>query len=54
MEFARYVSNHVIFLHQGVIEVQGPPSEVFGSPKSPRLQQFLWGPQVTASSVRRR
>lgn len=43
MEFARHVSNHVIFLHQGVIEEQGPPSEVFGSPKSSRLQQFLSG-----------
>ncbi|AHF74413.1 Histidine ABC transporter ATP-binding protein HisP [Candidatus Sodalis pierantonius str. SOPE] len=43
MEFARHVSNHVIFLHQGVIEEQGPPSAVFGSPKSPRLQQFLSG-----------
>ena len=43
MGFARHVSNHVIFLHQGVIEEQGPPSEVFGNPKSPRLQQFLSG-----------
>ena len=43
MEFARHVSNHVIFLHQGKIEEQGPPAEVFGSPKSPRLQQFLKG-----------
>jgi len=43
MEFARHVSSHVIFLHQGKIEEQGPPAELFGSPKSPRLQQFLKG-----------
>ncbi|WP_413737792.1 histidine ABC transporter ATP-binding protein HisP [Sodalis sp. RH21] len=43
MEFARHVSNHVIFLHQGVIEEEGTPADVFGSPKSPRLQQFLSG-----------
>ncbi|XXN65667.1 histidine ABC transporter ATP-binding protein HisP [Enterobacter ludwigii] len=43
MEFARHVSNHVIFLHQGKIEEQGTPDELFGNPKSPRLQQFLKG-----------
>jgi len=43
MEFARHVSSHVIFLHQGKIEEQGPPTELFGDPKSPRLQQFLKG-----------
>ncbi|MCV9879554.1 histidine ABC transporter ATP-binding protein HisP [Brenneria izbisi] len=43
MEFARHVSSHVIFLHQGLIEEEGPPDMVFGNPKSPRLQQFLSG-----------
>lgn len=43
MEFARHVSSHVIFLHKGVIEEEGPPAELFGNPKSPRLQQFLSG-----------
>ncbi|KAA9000100.1 histidine ABC transporter ATP-binding protein HisP [Affinibrenneria salicis] len=43
MEFARHVSSQVIFLHQGRIEEQGSPDEVFGNPKSPRLQQFLSG-----------
>jgi len=43
MEFARHVSSHVIFLHQGLIEEQGPPAELFGNPKSARLQQFLSG-----------
>jgi len=41
MEFARNVSNHVVFLHQGKIEEEGNPSHVFGQPESERLQQFL-------------
>ncbi|MCE0495861.1 histidine ABC transporter ATP-binding protein HisP [Vibrio salinus] len=43
MEFARHVSNHVIFLHQGVIEEQGHPDVVLENPKSERLKQFLSG-----------
>jgi len=43
MEFARHVSSHVIFLHQGKIEEEGPPEELFNHPKSARLQQFLSG-----------
>lgn len=41
MAFARDVSNKAIFLHQGLIEEQGRPSEMFNAPKSERLQQFL-------------
>jgi polar amino acid transport system ATP-binding protein len=41
MRLAGDVSNHVVFLHQGRIEEEGPPSEVLRSPKSNRLQQFL-------------
>jgi ABC-type histidine transport system ATPase subunit len=43
MAFAREVSNHVIFLHQGVIEEQGNPREVLANPTSERLRQFLSG-----------
>ena len=43
MGFAREVSNHVIFLHQGLIEEQGHPREVLSSPKSERLARFLSG-----------
>ncbi|MDR7345452.1 histidine transport system ATP-binding protein [Pantoea alhagi] len=43
MEFARHVSSHVIFLHQGKIEEEGPPGTLFSQPKSARLQQFLSG-----------
>jgi ABC-type nitrate/sulfonate/bicarbonate transport system ATPase subunit len=41
MKFARDVSTHVIYLHKGLIEDEGPPSHVFGSPKSERCRQFV-------------
>lgn len=41
MGFAREVANRVIFLHQGRIEEDGPPEQVFGNPKSERCRQFL-------------
>ncbi|MFT0180124.1 MULTISPECIES: ABC transporter ATP-binding protein [Pseudomonas] len=43
MAFAREVSSQVLFLHQGVVEEEGPPSEVLASPRSERLRQFLSG-----------
>lgn len=41
MRLAADVSDHVIFLHQGLIEEEGAPETLFGAPKSARLQQFL-------------
>ncbi|MEM7216282.1 MAG: ATP-binding cassette domain-containing protein [Pseudomonadota bacterium] len=41
MKLARDVANHVVFLHQGVIEEQGTPDEVFDNTRSQRLKQFL-------------
>ncbi len=43
MSFAREVASHVMFLHQGVVEEEGDPAELFRAPKSPRLLQFLSG-----------
>jgi ABC-type histidine transport system ATPase subunit len=43
MGFARDVSSRVIFLNAGLIEEDGPPSEVFSNPKSARCRQFLSG-----------
>jgi arginine/ornithine transport system ATP-binding protein len=43
MGFAREVSNHLIFLHKGLIEEEGNPSHVLSNPKSVRLAQFLSG-----------
>ena len=41
MKFAREVASHVIYLHNGVVEEEGPPDILFGAPKSERLKQFL-------------
>ncbi|MEO3417292.1 amino acid ABC transporter ATP-binding protein [Roseovarius sp. CAU 1744] len=41
MKMAADVSDHVVFLHQGLIEEEGAPKDLFGAPKSERLQQFL-------------
>ncbi len=41
MGFAREVANRVMFINDGVIQEEGTPQEVFGNPKSPRLQEFL-------------
>ncbi len=41
MAFARDVSSRVMFLHQGLVEEEGAPHDVFDSPKSERFKQFI-------------
>ena len=41
MEFAKNVSDKVLFMSEGVIEEYGTPEEVFGSPKSEKTKSFL-------------
>ena len=41
MSFARHVSNHLIFLDNGIVEEEGSPEQIFESPRSERLKQFL-------------
>jgi polar amino acid transport system ATP-binding protein len=41
MGFARDIATRVCFLDDGVILEQGPPEQMFGSPRQPRTQQFL-------------
>ena len=41
MSFAREVSNHLVFLHQGRLEEEGDPKEVLARPRSERLQALL-------------
>ena len=41
MEFARAVSDRVLFIDGGVIVEQGTPEEVFGNPKEERTRRFL-------------
>jgi ABC-type histidine transport system ATPase subunit len=41
MALARAIGHRVVFLHAGRIEEEGPAGDVFGAPRSARLQQFL-------------
>jgi polar amino acid transport system ATP-binding protein len=41
MNFARKVSDRVVFMHAGRIHEMGPPAQLFGAPQTPELQQFL-------------
>ena len=41
MGFAKEVADRVLFMDEGKIVEQGPPEELFGNPKHPRLQEFL-------------
>jgi polar amino acid transport system ATP-binding protein len=41
LQLAASISDHVVFLHNGLIEEEGPPDAIFGMPKSQRLQQFI-------------
>jgi polar amino acid transport system ATP-binding protein len=41
MSFAKDIARRVCFLDDGVILEEGPPEEMFSSPRNPRTQQFL-------------
>ncbi len=41
MQFAREVSNLVVFLEQGALLEQGPPEQIFGNPQQERTRAFL-------------
>ena len=41
MSFAREVADKVCFLDAGVICEEGPPAEIFSSPREPRTREFL-------------
>ena len=41
MAFARDVSNHVVYMNQGVICEEGTPAELFGNPQQQATRDFL-------------
>ena len=41
MQFAKEVSDRIIFMNEGVIEEEGTPDQIFNHPQKPRTQQFL-------------
>jgi polar amino acid transport system ATP-binding protein len=41
MNFARKVSDRVVFMHAGRIHEMGPPEQLFDAPQTAELKQFL-------------
>ncbi|WP_329955880.1 amino acid ABC transporter ATP-binding protein [Calidifontibacillus erzurumensis] len=41
MEFAREVSDRIVFMDKGVIAEEGPPEQIFNNPKQERTREFL-------------
>jgi len=41
MRMARDISDNVVFLHQGLVEEEGPPEQIFTNPQTERLRGFL-------------
>ncbi len=41
MAFARDVSNHVVYMSDGVIAEEGDPAQIFSNPQNPRTKEFL-------------
>jgi polar amino acid transport system ATP-binding protein len=41
MGFARQIADRICFLYEGLILEQGPPEQIFGSPREERTQAFL-------------
>ena len=41
MGFAREVADRVLFIDEGIINEEGTPEQIFASPESPRLKDFL-------------
>ncbi|MBE6072512.1 MAG: amino acid ABC transporter ATP-binding protein [Clostridium butyricum] len=41
MEFAREVSDRVVFMNNGIIEEEGNPEDIFNNPKKERTREFL-------------
>jgi ABC-type histidine transport system ATPase subunit len=41
MGFAREVANRMVFMHEGQLVEEGPPSQIIGSPADERTRRFL-------------
>lgn len=41
MDFAKEMASEVVYMYEGCIEEQGPPSQVFGNPHSNQCRKFL-------------
>lgn len=41
MGFAKNVSDHVIFMDEGIVQEEGTPEQIFDNPQNDRTKQFL-------------
>lgn len=41
MQFAKNISNRIVFMDRGIVAADGSPTKIFDSPSNPRLTQFL-------------
>ncbi len=41
MQFAREISDRVIFMHEGIVHEEGTPEDIFINPKQQRTREFL-------------
>ncbi|MBB3962962.1 MULTISPECIES: amino acid ABC transporter ATP-binding protein [Rhizobium] len=41
MQFAKNISNRIVFMDRGIVAADGSPAEIFDTPSNPRLAQFL-------------
>lgn len=46
MQFAKNISDRIIFMDNGVIAEEGSPEEIFANPKSERLKEFLQNTEI--------
>ena len=51
MNFAKQVSDHIIFLDQGRIAEEGSPTQIFENPQNERTRQFIRGFEATNASI---
>ena len=42
LDFARYASNRVFYMDEGVIHEEGSPSEIFGDRQKPKTRKFIF------------
>ncbi|MFZ5791309.1 MAG: ATP-binding cassette domain-containing protein [Pseudomonadota bacterium] len=41
LRFAREIASHIVFLHQGVIEEEGPPAQLLDDPRTEPCRRFV-------------
>jgi len=41
MNFAKNISDKIIFMNEGVIAEEGTPEQIFNNPQNPRTKEFI-------------